>query len=36
MLTVNGGMITAIAVGNSFKAIDKNIFYGENSNHGNN
>lgn len=36
MLNVNGTMVTAITVGNSFKAIDKNIFYGENSNHGNN
>lgn len=36
MFNVNGTMVTAITVGNSFKAIDKKIFYGENSNHGNN
>lgn len=36
MLNVNGTMVTAIAVGNSFNAIDKKIFYGENNNHKNN
>lgn len=36
MLNVNGTMVAAITVGNSFKAIDKNIFYGENNNHKNN